>query len=232
MEVLRGHSAIERILPSITSGIRGASRFAVLAAILTISGDDGKPDRPNPFLASLPRDVAPKEIDPWERPDALADGTSLIGKKLRIDGETSCENGTETKGEDILLEVRLRDRELELVVNGKTYRIQDAMNVEVGKSIVSADITDGVITIVTTEHGTAKVDRTEVERIVRQLAGATGDTVPVDVCTLFEPKGAILTGSINVNRWCRGWKPGDKETYPFVWEAVRQNDALALAYQR
>lgn len=219
MEAMRDDVAYEE-RPSMLGGIQAFGRFAVLGMILSIGGDDRVADH-----VVIPRPLAERKVETstemlWEDADALPDGTSLIGKKLLI-----------TRGgkEPIRLETRAGNDGLELIVNGKPYRIQDTMSVEVGKSIVSATVTGDLITIVTTEHGTARVERSEVKRIIGELDDAGTEHVPVDVLTLFDPKGMLLSNTINASRWCRGWKEGDKETYRIGFERKTTENALAFA---
>lgn len=114
--------------------------------------------------------------------------------------------------------IERRNGVVELSVNGNTYRIRDTMNVNVGAAIVSATLRDGIMTIVTTEHGTAKVRWSEVERIAGTLDGRTN--VDQTVSTIFDPQGTALCGAINLRRWYKGHAPGDEETYDLAFDRV------------
>jgi hypothetical protein len=220
MEVMHGHRAPERAQPSIIGGLTATGRFAVLGIIMAIGGDDRITDRvagPRP-IAEKSAEASPEML--WEDADTLPDGTSLIKKKLLI---------TRAGKEPIRLEAHVTNDGLELIVNGKPYTIEDTMNVDVGKSIMSATVTGDLITIETTEHGTARVERSEVKRIIGELDDAETERVPVDVLTLFDPKGMLLSNTIGATRWCRGWKEGDKETYRIGFERKTTENALAFA---
>lgn len=194
-----------------------------------MSGDDHTPDRPTQQHTIAKRDSSTQSHDRWENPDDLAPGTSLIGKRLRIAGETMVIDGHVVHAEDCMLEVHRHLGELQLTIDGRTYRIQDTMNVDVGRSIVSANITNNVVTIVTNNHGTAHVDRCEVERIVHILRRSPDAVVRVAVSTQFAPEGAVLCSAIGFCRMCRGWKPGDSEIYDIGFEVVEPDQALAMA---
>lgn len=222
MEVIRDHSAPTKALPSMLGGVQAAGRFAVFAAMLTIGGDR-VPDAPICRPASVR--IAQEKTPTIERidPNTLKHGEtlSLIGKKLRIPREGR---------PDLLVDIGQHDGELEVTVNGKTFRIQDTMNVAVGKSIVSAELCDGVLTITTTEFGTAKVDRSDVDDILDELAKAdTTKPAVAKVSTNFAPEGFLLTNAINASRYCRGWKEGDKETYDIGFLCIHDTSDTALA---
>ncbi len=237
MEVREGHRAEEKMQPSVLGGLTTASRFAVLGMLMTMGGDDRMADRPAAPLKSktqyISTNVESTLAETWTNPDDLRLGETmdLIGQQLLIVGETRIMDGKEIKDEDIELEVRRSDGEIELIVNGKAYRIQDSMSVDVGKSILSAELTDGIITIVTDKHGTAKVDKSEVKRIVRDLAAAQHSPVRLGVSTNFAPEGMVLSSTIAISRLCRGWKEGDKECYDIGFEALEPDSALAMARQ-
>ena len=237
MEALEDFVA-RREKPTGTSGMVTAAVGLFAVSMSVVLYERTAPKSPEPARTTFPvsfdlgsaAGIAPSAAERL-RPDDLEPGRALdlVGSRLLIPGETRFVDGKEAPGEDIELDVRRRDGEMELVVNGKAYRIQDTMNVEVGKSIVSATLTDGVVTVVTTTHGTAKVDRPEIDRIVRQLAGAAHSPVPVSVSTNFAPEGALLSGSIAISRMYRGWKEGDKESYDIGFERVEPDQRLAMA---
>ncbi len=201
MEVMKDHSATKESKPAKLGTLTAAARFAVLAAVLTVNGHE--PRRIENTAVAI-ADAEPTTEEPWLRQEDLADGTSLIGKRLDVAGTN--------------VEIRRRNGEIELMVNHDVYRIKDTLNVNIGASIVSATYADGIVTIVTTEHGTAKVRWEEIERIVRELDGRRD--VSSIVSTVFEPQGTALCGAIGLRRMFKGHVPGEEETYDVAFERM------------
>lgn len=218
MEVMNDAVATEKRSPETIGGMRSLGRFVVLGLLLAVPGDATHTAK-NPPRAEARADVADDqgEFDP----SSLERGeeAELIGKSIRIvrDGRP-----------DAVVSIRRRRGEVELSMNGNAYRIRDAMNVNVGGAIVSATLRDGIVTIATTEHGTAKVRWSEAERIALMLDGRPDASMAVS--TVFEPQGAALCGAIALRRWYNGHTPGDEETYDLAFDRVDDGrDELALA---
>lgn len=206
------HAAVARESPSRTvfDRLRTTGRFAVLGVILAIPGHDPSCHQHSHSCVTTTKETTTNDA-PWLDPNSVETGETvqLIGRGIRITRE----------GEpDMYVLIERRNGVVELSVNGNTYRIRDTMNVNVGAAIASATLRDGIMTIVTTEHGNAKVRWSEVERIASTLDGRTN--VDQTVSTIFDPQGTALCGAINLRRWYKGHTPGDEETYDLAFDRV------------
>ena len=186
-----------------------AGRFAVLGVVLALPAHDPVLHRHPHSPIDIPRETT--DDDAWLDLDSVdaADTVQLIGKNIRIARENAS---------DLHVAIRRRNGEVELSVDGTSYRIRDTMNVNVGATIASASLHDDIVTITTTEHGTANVRWEEVMRIARMLDGRWN--AETTVSTVFEPQGAALCGAIGLRRWYKGHTPGDEETYELAFDRV------------
>ena len=220
MEVFKDHRAAESVQPSIIGRLRTAGRFAVLGSALFLGGHEKRESIdpvPTPeFIAT----EAPH--DDCDDPATLPPGTPLVGRRLRIRREGV---------RDVVVRIVQRGGALELDVNGKTYGLQDTMNVSVGREIGSVDMGDGDVSVHAPEYGIALVTRAEIERVLDRLAEAESPVVTADVRTRFTPKpGTALGAAIAMKRMWNGWREGDPESYDVTF--VRTNPtvgALAMA---
>lgn len=220
MEVFKDHRATEKVQPSIIGGMASAGRFAVLGATLFIGGHEWK--EPAKERAKETYVSTESQCDGCDDPGELAPGTQLVGRRLRIRREGV---------RDVVVRIARRDGAVELDVNGKTYGLQDTLNVSVGRAIGNVEMGEGEVSVHAPEYGIAIVTRAEIERVLDQLADAESPVVTADVRTRFTPKpGTALGAAIAMKRMWDGWKEDDAESYDVTF--VRRDPAtgaLAMA---
>ena len=220
MEVMSDHRATERVQPSILGGMASAGRFAALGAVLFVGGHEWREPAKEPAKEAYVSTEA--QCDACEDPGSLPPGTQLVGRRLRIRREGV---------HDVIVRIVRRDGAVELDVNGKTYGLQDAMNVSVGRAIGKVEMGEGDVSVHAPEYGVALVTRAEIERVLDQLAHAESSVVTAEVSTRFTPKpGTALGAAIAMKRMWNGWKEGDLESCDVTF--VRKEpaaQALAMA---
>lgn len=214
MEVVKDHSATQESEPAKVGKLTAAARFAVLAFALTINGDGYTPDA----IATDQPDTAVSECDGCDDPATLAPGTSLIGRRLRVNVDGS---------RQLLVRVLRRDGAVEIDVDGKTYGIRKTLGIAVGKKITAIDMGDGDVRIASAEYGVAIVTRADIERVLAELADARSHEPSTTVDARFTPEpDTVLAASIAAKRWYEGWK-GGPERFDIAFERVDASTALA-----
>lgn len=214
MEVVKDHSATQESEPAKVGKLTAAARFAVLAFALTINGDGYTPGR----IEGDKPDTAVSECDECEDPAMLAAGSSLIGRRLLLKREGV---------RDLIVRVVRRNGAVEIDVDGKTYGIQQTLGVAVGKKITAIDMDVGCVKITSEEYGEAIVARTEIERVLGQLADSRSQEVTANVDARFTPQpGTVVATSIAMKRWYDG-HDGGPETFGVTFERTEAPTALA-----
>jgi|GEM_PF-5066818 len=215
MEVFKDHRAAESVQPSIIGGMKTAGRFAVLGLALTLGGHETKP----PHIPAARPDSMLDYCNGCDDPSELAPGTSLIGRRLRIQTADTRE---------IIVRIIRVGGEVQLDVDGKRYGIKGIPGVNVGQAIDAVKMGDGDVTVDAPEYGIARVTRAEIERVLRTLADAESSSVTAEVETRLSVKhGTLLAATLGLSRMLSGWHEGDPERFDVGFVRERGHTALA-----
>ncbi len=214
MEVEKDHSATPESGSPSVGKLRAATRFAVLALVITIGGyalypKKAVPDQP---------DTVVTECEDCDDASTLESGESLIGRRLLVKREGV---------HNLIVHVVRRNGAVEIDVNGKTYGIQKTLGVAVGKKITAIDMDGGDVKITSEEYGDALVTRAEIERVLGKLADANSQEVTANVDARFTPQpGTVVAASLSMKRWCDDYN-GGPESFGVTFELMNPPTTLA-----
>lgn len=221
MEVPGDHRAAESVGRSSVVGARMSARFAMLAAVSVIGGDE----RIGPATHDAAVSVAP--ADPSRRIVAIEslDGRSLIGPTFAVESGVSGP-----------LSVRIeRTREtLRLAVDGKEYDVRhhpSAPDVAIGPAIDDVALRSRIVDVLSDEFGRAEVEQREVERVLSVLAASDETTVRVTVEARYVPKGGTaLAAVVALGRLWRGRDGSEPECFTIEFDRTNAGTRMLAAH--